>query len=97
MNIYVGNLSYEVTEEDLRQAFEGFGEVTSVKIIKDRYSGVSRGFAFVEMAAKAEAESAINDLNGKEVKGRSLTVSEARPRSEDRRGGGRRPGWQRSY
>lgn len=97
MNIYVGNLSYEVTEEDLRQAFEGFGEVTSVKIIKDRYSGVSRGFAFVEMAAKAEAESAINDLNGKELKGRSLTVSEARPRSEDRRGGGRRPGWQRSY
>jgi len=97
MNIYVGNLSYEVTEEDLRQAFEGFGEVTSVKIIKDRYSGVSRGFAFVEMAAKAEAESAINDLNGKELKGRSLTVSEARPRSEDRRGGGRRPGWRRSY
>jgi RNA recognition motif-containing protein len=97
MNIYVGNLSHEVTEEDLRQAFEGFGQVASVTIIKDRYSGESRGFGFVEMPAKAEAESAINGLSGKELKGRTLNVNEARPRSEARRGGGRRGGWQRSY
>jgi len=85
MNIYVGNLSREVTEEDLRQAFEAFGEVTSVKIIKDRYSGESRGFGFVEMPGKADGESAITGLNEKELKGRTLNVNEARPRS----GGGR--------
>jgi len=96
MNIYVGNLSHEVTEEDLKQAFEGFGQVETVKIIKDRYSGESRGFGFVEMPAKGEAESAINDLNGKDLKGQALNVSEARPRAQDRRGGGRRGG-QRSY
>ena len=90
MNIYVGNLSRELTEEDLRQAFETFGQVTSAKIITDRYSGVSRGFAFVEMAARAEAQAAITGLNGKELKGRTLTVNEARPRSDDRQGGGRR-------
>jgi len=87
MNIYVGNLSHEVTEEDLRQTFEGFGQVESVNIIKDRYSGESRGFGFVEMPAKAEAQSAINDLNGKDLKGRALNVSEARPRAQDRRPG----------
>jgi RNA recognition motif-containing protein len=97
MNIYVGNLSHEVTEEDLRQTFEGFGQVESVNIIKDRYSGESRGFGFVEMPAKAEAQSAINDLNGKDLKGRALNVSEARPRAQDRRGGGRRGGRQNSY
>jgi len=96
MNIYVGNLSHEVTEENLRQAFEGFGQVETVKIIKDRYSGESRGFGFVEMPAKGEAESAINDLNGKDLKGQALNVSEARPRAQDRRGGGR-SGGQRSY
>jgi RNA recognition motif-containing protein len=95
MNIYVGNLSHEVTEEDLRQTFEGFGQVESVNIIKDRYSGESRGFGFVEMPAKAEAQSAINDLNGKDLKGRALNVSEARPRAQDRRGGGRRGSRQR--
>jgi len=92
MNIYVGNLSYEVTEEDLKQAFEGFGQVETVKIIKDRYSGESRGFGFVEMPAKSEAESAINDLNGKDLKGQALNVSEARPRAGARRGGGRPSG-----
>jgi len=101
MNIYVGNLSYKVTEEDLRQAFEGFGQVVSVKIIKDRWSGESRGFGFVEMPDKAEANSAIHDLNGKELNGRALSVSEARPRSETRRGGGRGGkrggGWPRPY
>ena len=88
MNIYVGNLSYEVTEEDLQQAFEAFGQVESVRIIKDKYSGQSKGFGFVEMPAKAEAQSAINDLNGKELKGRTLNVNEARPRTESRGGRG---------
>jgi len=97
MNIYVGNLSHEVTEEDLRQAFEAFGQVESVNIIKDRYSGESRGFGFVEMSASAEAQSAIEGLNDKELKGRMLKVSEARPRSEARRGGGRRGGGRRPY
>ena len=85
MNIYVGNLSREVTEEDLRQAFEAFGEVTSAKIINDRYSGESRGFGFVEMPVKADAGSAITGLNDREFKGRTLKVNEARPRP----GGGR--------
>ncbi len=97
MNIYVGNLSHEVTEEDLRQTFEGFGQVESVNIIKDRYSGESRGFGFVEMPAKGEAESAINDLNDKDLKGRALNVNEARPRGQDRRGRGRRGGRQGFY
>ena len=91
MNIYVGNLSHEVTEEDLRQAFEAFGQVASVTVIKDKFSGESRGFGFVEMPAKAEAQSAITGLKDKELKGRALKVNEARPRSENRRGG-RRPG-----
>jgi len=88
MNLYVGNLSNEVTEEELRQAFEAFGQVTSVNIIKDRYSGGSRGFGFVEMAMKSEAQAAINGLNGTLLKERTLSVSEARPRSEGGRGGG---------
>jgi RNA recognition motif-containing protein len=95
MNIYVGNLSYEVTEEDLREAFEGFGSVESVKIIKDRWSGESKGFGFVEMPETAEANSAIKGLSGKALKGRALNINEARPRSE--RGGGGRGGWRRSY
>lgn len=88
MNIYVGNLSRDVTEEDLRQAFEAFGQVESANIIKDRFSGESRGFGFVEMPSKTEAQSAIDDLNGKDLKGRMANVSEARPRTEGRRGGG---------
>jgi RNA recognition motif-containing protein len=97
MNIYVGNLSYETTEEDLQQAFEGFGQVESVNIIKDKYSGRSKGFGFVEMPAKDEAQSAINELNDTELKGRTLKVNEARPRSESRggRGGGSRGGGRR--
>ena len=87
MNIYVGNLSREVTEEELRKAFEAFGQVTSINVIKDRYSGESRGFGFVEMATKSEAQAAISGLNGTPLKERTLTVSEARPRAE----GGRRP------
>ena len=89
MNIYVGNLSNEVTEEDLKQAFETFGEVESVKIIKDKYTNRSKGFGFVEMPSKAEGQSAIDDLNGKELKGKALNVNEAHPRTESRgRGGG---------
>ena len=89
MNIYVGNLSREVTEDELRKAFEAFGQVTTASIIKDRYSGESRGFGFVEMTTKAEAQAAINGLNGTSLKERTLSVSEARPRTEG--GGGRRP------
>jgi RNA recognition motif-containing protein len=90
MNIYSGNLSREVTEEDLRKEFEAFGQVESVNIIKDRFSGQSRGFGFIEMPHEAEARAAIEGLNGKELKGREISVNEARPRSEGRRGGGRR-------
>ena len=88
MNIYVGNLSRNVTEEDLQQAFKDFGEVASVKMIKDRYSGESRGFGFVEMPDKAEAQSAIDGLNGKELKGQALKVNEARPQKSRERGDG---------
>ena len=95
MNIYVGNLSYEVTEEDLRIAFAPFGQVESVNIIKDKYSGQSKGFGFVEMPSAEEARSAINDLNGKELKERTLNVNEARPRTESRGGGGGRGGGRR--
>lgn len=93
MNIYVGNLARETTEAELRQAFEAFGQVSSVAIIKDKYSGESRGFGFVEMPSAAEAQAAIAGLNGKELGGRALNVNEARPR-EDRggRGGGGRGG-----
>jgi RNA recognition motif-containing protein len=95
VNIYVGNVPHGTTEEELQEAFQAFGQVASVAIIKDKFSGESRGFAFVEMPSKAEAQSAIAGLNGKEFKGRALSVNEARPRSEgrgdrDRRGDGRR-------
>ena len=82
MNIYVGNLPREATEEDLRQAFKAFGQVTSVKIITDRYTGDSRGFGFVEMPNHEEAKSAVSGLNGKDLKGRTLKVNEARPRDD---------------
>ena len=99
MNIYVGNLSYDVTEEDLKKTFENFGEIESVKIIKDNYSGRSKGFGFVEMPNNADAQSAINSLNDKELQGRTLNVNKARPRTENRGGkggfgGGRRGGRQ---
>ncbi len=84
MNIYVGNLSYDVTEADLRAAFEAFGAVASVNIIKDQYSGQPRGFGFVEMASASEAQAAISGLNGKDLMGRPLTVNEARPRAGGR-------------
>lgn len=107
MNIYVGNLPPAATEEHLRTAFKPFGQVTSVTIIKDKFSGESRGFAFVEMPGKAEAQAAITGLNGKDLEGRPLIVNEARPRPERRDnrtgrgggggGGGRRGGGHRSW
>ncbi len=87
MKIYVGNLSYDVTDETLRATFESFGEVTSAKVITDRYSGQSRGFAFVEMPGKDQAQTAIKSLNGKELQGKEMKVSEARPSTGDGRGG----------
>ena len=95
MNIYVGNLAKDVSEEDLRLAFETFGEITSATLIKDKFSGESRGFGFVEMPSKEEAQAAIEGLNGEELKGMVLNINEARPRNDDRRGkrgggGGRR-------
>jgi RNA recognition motif-containing protein len=84
MNIYIGNLSYDVTEAELRQAFEDFGAITSIHIVKDKFSGQSKGFGFVEMASATDAQAAIIGLNGKELKGRALNVNEARPRPEGR-------------
>lgn len=90
MNIYVGNLSYEVTDEDLRQEFEEFGQVESANVIKDKFSGESRGFGFVEMPSKEEATAAIEGLQERELKGKKINVNEARPRPANRGGGGRR-------
>ena len=94
MKIYVGNLSYDVTEEELRQEFTAFGKVESVSIITDKYSGRAKGFAFVEMPTVAEGQAAITGLNGKTLKDRTLNVNAARPRSDDRGGsyGDRRGG-----
>ena len=85
MDIYVGNLSREVTEEELRKEFIAFGRVGAVRIVKDRDSGQSRGFGFVNMPSEAERQLAITGLNGKAVKGKTLTVNEARPRAERRK------------
>jgi RNA recognition motif-containing protein len=91
LKIYVGNLSRDVTEDELRKEFEAFGKVDSVTIVRDRYSGQPRGFGFVEMTTKAEGQAAIAGLNGKTLGDRTLSVNEARPRS-DTRGGGFRGG-----
>ncbi len=88
-NIYVGNLSFRATEEDIRNAFSQFGEVTSVNIVMDQDTGRSRGFAFVEMADSNEANAAIEGLNEQEIVGRRVIVNEARPREERPRSGGR--------
>ena len=97
MNIYVGNLSFDASDEELRQAFEAFGQVTSASVIKDRDSGRSRGFGFVEMPDSGEAKNAIEGLNGKELKGRPLNVNEARPKQGRRRSGGGRGGVGKRY
>jgi RNA recognition motif-containing protein len=88
LNIYVGNLSSDVTEEELRQELTAFGEISSVNIIRDRYSGESRGFAFVEMATVSGGQAAIAGLNGKTLNDRELEVNAARSRSDNRGGGG---------
>ena len=87
MRIYVGNLSYEVTEQELRQKFEAFGGVDSVSVITDKYSGRPKGFAFIEMASKSEGEAAITGLNGKVLTDRAIVVNEARPRADNRSSG----------
>jgi RNA recognition motif-containing protein len=88
MNIYVGNLSRDLTESELREAFAAFGEVSSASIIKDKFSGETRGFGFVEMPNKEEADKAISALNGRDLKGRTASVNEARPRTDKPRTGG---------
>ena len=85
LNIYVGNLAYEVTDDDLRQAFEAFGQVASAKVVTDKLSARSRGFGFVEMPDDDEAKEAIGGMDGEDLKGRRIKVSEARPRPEGRR------------
>jgi len=96
MNIYIGNMSFDTTEDQLRQAFEAFGEVSTVNIITDKYSGEPRGFAFVEMSGKSEAIAAISGLNGQELDGRALKVNEAKPRSESGNRSGSN-GYRKSY
>ena len=88
MNIYVGNLPRTVNENDLRETFQAFGEVSTASIIKDKFSGESRGFGFIEMPNKDEAQKAISMLNGKDLKGRTATVNEAKPRTDASRSGG---------
>ncbi len=94
-NLYIGNLPYEVTEEDLRTNFAEVGKIISVSIIKDKYTGLSRGFGFVEMETEKDAEEAIKKFNGGQLLGKTITVSEARPKPDqggqrrDHRGGGR--------
>lgn len=96
MKIYVGNMSYETSEDDLRKAFEAHGAVDSVAIISDQYSGRSKGFGFVEMSNETEAKAAMESLNDSDLSGRTLKVNEARPRN-DSRGGGNRGGYNRSF
>jgi cold-inducible RNA-binding protein len=88
LNIYVGNLAYEVTDEELRDEFAAFGEVASVNIIKDKYSGQSKGFAFVEMPLLSAGQAAITGMNGKMLHNRQISVSGARPRTDNRGGSG---------
>ncbi len=88
MNIYVGNLSRQTTEDDLRKAFEAFGQVESANVIQDKFTGESRGFGFVQMPSKQEAQKAIEEMNGTDLGGRAVNVNEARPKTERRGGGG---------
>jgi RNA recognition motif-containing protein len=88
MKIFVGNLSRRATQDALQQLFETFGQVASIEIIRDKFSGESKGFGFVEMPSKSEAQAAMTGLNGRDLDGKALTVNEARPRNNERRGGG---------
>lgn len=92
MNLYVGNLPYDVDDNDLQRAFSAFGRVVSAKVIKDMESGRSKGFGFVEMDSKESGEAAIKQLNGSDLHGRNITVNEARPKGEGRGGSGGRSG-----
>jgi len=96
MNIYIGNMSFDTTEDQLRQAFTAFGEVSTVNIITDKYSGEPRGFAFVEMSGRDEAMAAISGMHGQDLNGRTLNVNEAKPRAQNgNRSGGN--GYRKSY
>jgi len=101
MKIFVGNLSRDVTDGELHQAFEAFGKIDSATVIKDKFTGASRGFGFVEMSSASEAQAAIAGMNGKDLKGKAINVNEARPREERGGGGGREerggPGGKRRY
>jgi RNA recognition motif-containing protein len=89
MNLYVGNLLFDVTEAELKELFSPYGEVTEVRLIMDKFSGKTKGFGFIEMPSKEAAEKAIAELNGKDMRGRAMTVNEAKPKTEHGRGGGR--------
>ncbi len=93
MNIYIGNLAPQVSDQELENLFKQFGELKSVKIIRDMFTGESKGFGFVEMNDKTAAENAIKELNTKELSGKKIIVNEARPKSDNRRGGGKRGGF----
>ena len=94
MNLYVGNLLFDVTEAELKELFSPYGEVTEVRLIMDKFSGKTKGFGFIEMPSKEEAEKAIAELNGKDMRGRAMTVNEAKPKTDHGgRGGGGRGGY----
>jgi len=97
MNIYVGNLAYDATDETIKQAFKSFGEVTSARVIKDKYTGQSRGFGFVEMSVQSQAQTAIKSLNGKELLGKQMSVNEARARADQGKTGGQGGGGRMDY
>jgi RNA recognition motif-containing protein len=97
MKLYVGGLAYSVTDKELEELFAAYGKVDSAVVIKDRDSGQSKGFGFVEMSELKEAQEAIKELNGKEVSGRSIMVNQARPQEDRRSGGGGGGGFRRSY
>lgn len=97
MNIYIGNLTSDVSDQELRDLFQKYGEVESAKVIKDRMTGESRGFGFVEMKVKAEAQTAMEELDGSELSGRHIIVNEARPRTQGRRNKGRGGGGRWRY
>ena len=88
MNIYVGNLPFSITDADLRETFSRFGEVSQVNLISDKFTGESKGFVFVEMANNSQADAAIKGLNGTDMKGRNITVNQAKPKTDAPRGGG---------
>ena len=97
MNIYLGNLPYNINEDEIMELFEEYGNVSTVKLITDKFTGKSKGFGFVEMPSDDDAKKAIEELNGKEVKGRNITVNQAREKTDDNRGGGNRGGGGRNF